>query len=509
MADNNFKILDCTLRDGGYYTKWDFESSIVTDYISSLNKLPIDFIEVGYKNISSNEYQGEFYYCPKYRLEEIKAKSNKKIAVMIDEKNYSTKQMISLLDPCKESIDLIRLAVDPLRIKESYKKVIKLKSLGIPIACNFMYLNKWERIPGFFNNLKIISSQVEYIYLVDSFGSIYPHQLKKLILKIKQFVDCKVGFHGHNNLELAFANTLVAIENGVDIVDSTVIGMGRGAGNLKTELLISHISKDLKINFNALSSLVDAFSKLHSDYNWGTNLPYMLSGVTETPQKLIMEWLSKRYLSLNSIVNKITNFNTYKHSFPKLNNMLYDKSIIIGGGSSIEKHIYAILEFLNQNPEFVIVFSSTRYFELFQNLSNFKIFCFVGDESERIDLSKIVFDEKKTIAIVPSESLETIPTRIPENFRNITFEIESLTIDNSAKVNNCSLSLQAVKNLSCKTIFLVGFDGYEKSNKVYEIELFNENDSLFKLLNENKIELRSLTPTTYKNIIIDSIYSYI
>ena len=85
MADNNFKILDCTLRDGGYYTKWDFESSIVTDYISSLNKLPIDFIEVGYKNISSNEYQGEFYYCPKYRLEEIKAKSNKKIAVMIDE----------------------------------------------------------------------------------------------------------------------------------------------------------------------------------------------------------------------------------------------------------------------------------------------------------------------------------------------------------------------------------------------------------------------------------------
>ena len=254
---------------------------------------------------------------------------------------------------------------------------------------------------------------------------------------------------------------------------------------------------------------MNAFSKLHSEYNWGTNLPYMLSGVTETPQKLIMEWLSKRYLSLNSIVNKITNFNMDKHSFPKLKNKFYDKSIIIGGGSSIEKHIYAILEFLNQNPEFVIVFSSTRYFELFQNLSNFKIFCFVGDESERIDLSKIVFDDKKAVAIVPSVSLETIPTRIPENFRNITFEIESLTIDNNAKVNNCSLSLQVVKNLSCKTIFLVGFDGYEKSNKVYEIELFNENDSLFKLLNENKIELRSLTPTTYKNIIIDSIYSYI
>src|SRR5690606_15324869 len=126
---------------------------------------------------------------------------------------------------------------------------------------------------------------------------------------VKSKTNVPLGFHGHNNLELGLINTLTAIENGVDIVDATITGMGRGAGNLKTELLLTALNanKNLPVDFNALSEVVDRFQELQLHYGWGTNLPYMVSGSNSLPQKDVMDWVSNGTISFNSIIRALQN----------------------------------------------------------------------------------------------------------------------------------------------------------------------------------------------------------
>ena len=107
------KILDCTLRDGGYYTNWDFNSTIVDSYIKAMNILPIDYLEIGYRNNPSKEYLGKFGYTPVSVLKHIRKICSKKLAVMINEKNTTPEDLDYLLSPIQEFINMIRIAIDP------------------------------------------------------------------------------------------------------------------------------------------------------------------------------------------------------------------------------------------------------------------------------------------------------------------------------------------------------------------------------------------------------------
>lgn len=107
------KLLDCTLRDGGYYTNWDFSSDVVANYIEATNHLPIDYLEVGYRNKPTQEYMGKFGYTPVSVLKKLRKSSTKKIAVMLNEKSTSPEDLDELLSPVKELADMVRLAVDP------------------------------------------------------------------------------------------------------------------------------------------------------------------------------------------------------------------------------------------------------------------------------------------------------------------------------------------------------------------------------------------------------------
>ena len=107
------KILDCTLRDGGYYTNWDFSSDVVKTYIETTNKLPVDYLEVGYRNKPTKEYMGKFGYTPVSILKKLRKSSNKKLAVMLNEKSTLPEDLDELLTPIKGLVDMVRLAVDP------------------------------------------------------------------------------------------------------------------------------------------------------------------------------------------------------------------------------------------------------------------------------------------------------------------------------------------------------------------------------------------------------------
>ncbi|MCB0745276.1 MAG: hypothetical protein KDC67_15310, partial [Ignavibacteriae bacterium] len=158
------KILDCTFRDGGYYTNWDFDMVMVHDYIESMNELPIDFIELGYRSKSLAGYYGEFFYCPEYLLKEIRRKSAKKLAVMLNEKDTDSENVDLLLRPVIGLIDLVRIAVNPDRFDSSLILAKSIKDLGFEVGFNIMYMSTWAKRKDFLNKLKLVDGIIDYLY---------------------------------------------------------------------------------------------------------------------------------------------------------------------------------------------------------------------------------------------------------------------------------------------------------------------------------------------------------
>ena len=233
-----YKILDCTLRDGGYYTDWKFDSKLVKQLVKSLDKNNVDIIELGYK---SPIMGGPYRKCNDGFISSIiNFKVNADLAFMIDVKDYimDNEVNISLIkDIIKPSsvFKVCRVAAKYNEIQYIPKIVKILQDLGYDVACNLMAISKTlrdevEEYTNITKNLNLIA-----IYIADSYGALYPKDVKR-ILQNKSIN----GIHTHDNMGLAFANCLEAINQGANYIDGTLTGMGRGVGNVTTEQLLTH-----------------------------------------------------------------------------------------------------------------------------------------------------------------------------------------------------------------------------------------------------------------------------
>jgi 4-hydroxy 2-oxovalerate aldolase len=505
------KILDCTLRDGGYYTNWDFDQNLVKDYLSSMNSLPVDYLEVGYRSKPMPGYLGKYFYCPISVLEDLKAKSNKKLVIILNEKDVRAEDAEELLNPIKGLVTMVRMAVDPKNFKRALGLGKKVKSLGFEVAFNVMYMSTWKEEKGFIELLTRVDEIADYFYMVDSFGGVYPGDVKDTIILVRSKTKVKLGFHGHNNLEMALANTLVAIEEGVDIVDSTITGMGRGAGNLKTELLLTALQAKSKLDFdyNELSKVVDAFYELQEHHQWGTNLPYMVSGANSLPQKQVMEWVGKRYYSFNSIIRALNNQSEGKEDnivLPKLSINTYDyqRALIVGGGTSPIEHSAAIEQFLIQNPDVLVIHASSKNALSFTKVPNEQIFCLVGNEGYRME--KVFGGRKLKGDCVLPPFPRTMGTYIPKALAKNAYELEKVNFTDAFQDSHTAIALQTSLELGIEEIYLIGYDGYEGVIQKNEQELYMENEYMFSRFKEIA-KVISLTKTNYTEIIKGSIYS--
>ncbi|WP_421874976.1 aldolase catalytic domain-containing protein [Marinoscillum sp.] len=512
----DFEILDCTIRDGGYYTNWDFSDEVVDVYLKSFNELPIDYLEIGYRSNPLTEYLGKFFYCPVPELIRIKNITNKKLAIILNEKDVRKEDVHNLLDECKGILDLVRIAVDPKNIVRAVGLAREIKKIGFEVAFNVMYMSEWTGDKGFAKNLSLIEDSVDYFYMVDSFGGVTPNEIEKIYNQIRPVLNCKIGFHGHNNLELALINSLRAIELGADIIDATVLGMGRGAGNLKTELLLTYLNSKngLEIDFNQLSKVVDKFAELQEEYNWGTNLPYMVSGANSLPQKTVMEWVTKRFYSFNSILRALKNQSVGRQDNIKLATYKFDglknsDVLLVGGGASIIQHKLAIKEFLKENDDIVVIHASSKNGLHFRDLDNPQIFCLIGNEGYRLES---IFNNQeftnKSFCLLPPYPRK-MGTYLPEIFKERSYEIESINFVEDYEDSHTSLAIQIAIELQAKNLYIAGYDGYPNTMiNTKEQELFLENQRLFDLASEHIEKIVSLSPTKY-DIKTTSIYSLI
>jgi len=501
----NIELLDCTFRDGGYYTQWDFDTKLVEQYSYLIAKLPIKYIEIGYGNFEKKKYFGEFYYSPLKTIKRIKSKLNKsqKIVLMLDAKDYKVENITTLFSKYINDVTMVRIATKPDKIKHSQNLAKALKVLGFKTAINIMYISEINEEHTLYEDIGNMDTYVDYLYLVDSYGAIYPDELEKMIRLFQKKCNICLGFHGHNNLELAFINSLKAMECGVSILDSTVLGMGRGAGNLKLELLLTSLKAKYKFNvdLNSLSQLVELFTPLFDIYKWGTNLPYMVSGSYALPQKEVMEAIEINRYSIASMVNAmctVTN-DTLK---PFVYNKKVDKCLIIGGGYSIEKHFDAILAYVQKNRNIIIIHSTSKYLDKFSIVKNRQLLCVAGDELSKLDDTHS-FPHIELLIFEPSPRKISINIPLQDNM----VELKEIDFIKHFKDSPLAIALQTALEMSIIRIELAGFDGYSELKSRKDLYLMHENQEIISMFLLKRKTLTSVTKTNYKGLYQTSIYA--
>ena len=298
-------ILDCTIRDGGYLNQWQFDTHLVRETYRAVSKAGIDMMEIGFRSSDDafdSDKNGVWRFSKEALLREtIKGIQGAKIAVMSD---FGRVKVEDFLDAKESIIDVVRLATHKENLFPSIDLLEKIKAKGYAVSLNVMGYANYS-----LNDRKELLSllkktDIDIVYIADSYGSMFPSQMKAFFEPFLDLNKMKMGFHAHNNLQMAFANTLEAIHHGVQFVDCTLYGMGRGAGNLPTESLILYMQLLDRKRYHVLPLLncIDTyFLPLRKEMEWGYQLHYMLSGMYKCHPSYARELVEMREFTAEDI----------------------------------------------------------------------------------------------------------------------------------------------------------------------------------------------------------------
>jgi 4-hydroxy 2-oxovalerate aldolase len=438
---------------------------------------------------------------------------SKKLVIILNEKDIRASHVPELLKPCQEYISMVRIAIDPTNFKRAIELAKAVKVMGFEVAFNVMYMSEWKEDNSFLDLLDGLDDTIDFFYMVDSFGGVFQEDVKEIINLVKSKTNVKLGFHGHNNLEMALANTITAMNEGCEIVDATITGMGRGAGNLRTELLLTYLNSKgyIDVSFGDLSATVTFFEDMKKDYGWGTNLPYMFSGAYSLPQKQVMEWVGMNRYPVASIVNALHNKKSSVDdnlSLPNLENDGKNKDVlIIGGGNSVGENEQAVRVFLQQNKALKVIHTGLKYISNFKKVYNYQYYALAGFEGDKL-LNAVEGVELLNKKFVYPPHPRKMGTLIPKEMIPSSYELPSVDFTKVSDDSPLAIAIQLALNLQVENIYFIGFDGYDTNINKSQFRLVQENQNVFSdLLNIKDINVFSLTPSKYEKLKHSSIYS--
>ncbi|MGB5867181.1 MAG: aldolase catalytic domain-containing protein [Arcobacteraceae bacterium] len=279
----DIKVFDCTIRDGGLVNDFHFTDEFVKEHYNACVAAGVDYMEIGKNNsptLQSPEEFGKWNFCKEEDIRSIVGNNdtNMKIAVMSD----IGRTVASELLPKSESVvDMIRIATYIHQIPAAIELINEAHAKGYETTVNIMAISK-----SFDSELDevleaVSKTPVDVIYIADSFGSFYPEQINRLTekyLKVAEANGKQIGIHAHNNLQLAYANTIEAMTYGASFLDVTISGLGRGAGNCPLELLIGFLKNPKYKMMPVLKFIEEYIVPLEKELDWGYSIPYMLTG---------------------------------------------------------------------------------------------------------------------------------------------------------------------------------------------------------------------------------------
>lgn len=532
----NIKLLDCTLRDGGYNNDWNFGRDNLVSLFERSVSSGLEYIEVGFidnrvqfdydKSIMPNtECVGKIWG----QLD----KKKTKVVAMID---YGTCD-ISNIQPCKDSyLDGIRVIFKMELMHEALEYCREIKKLGYLVFAQGVSFTtytdeKLDEITCLLNDLNPYAFSI-----VDTYGlmdiSIITHYYDYLDKHLNNNIS--IGFHAHNNFQLAFANCMeLARKHGNKnrelVLDGSIYGMGKGAGNAPLELLISFMNENFGSNYD-IDQILEAIDvniiEMHRQMNWGYSLKAFIAASNDCHPNYVSYLLNKKTLSvksINTILRSIENGpkkllydknyvedlyinfqrNTLKdeNEYTQLSKVFNNKDILlIGPGKSITEKREEIEGLISKTNPFVISINFIPDF----SVTNFLFFT----------NSKRYVQQSKTLANKPKELKIIATSNITSSDREFDYKIdyESLIDREDVFVDNSFLmALKILAKCNVRKVYLAGFDGYSLNNESdyfsskMEYEFSKRmgqeiNLSVNKFLSQIRIKLDFvfITPTLYK-----------
>lgn len=527
MKPPTIKLLDCTLRDGGYYNAWDFKRELVEKYLAAVDKSGIQCIEVGFRGFPSDKFFGAYAYSSDLYIKSLNIPQHIEVGVMLNAKDVLdheegvTSAVAKLFARRNMSpVDFVRVAIGFDSALSAERILSELKVLGYDLCLNLMQCAGKDL--GLIKKLAAEISKwgmVDTLYFADSLGNMDEQEVSLIVGAIREGWNGKIGIHAHNNKGKALSNTLKALEEGVSWIDSTILGMGRGAGNAQTECLLLELENKFPEEFSSspVSKLsATEFFELQQKYKWGPSYFYHAAAMFNIHPTYIQEILDEGRYSHEEILELLAVLKSKKcasYDESLINSFIRSSSkgeegdwspdqwceskevLILGSGETLKNHRDGIeLYIKNRFPSVISIniqkYISQEYIDFFVACNRSRIIAEVSQYDSLIKPLILPLEQ------VPSELFEIIHSQMLLNYgmevRVGSFEpgqFKSVVPNALAFTYAIAIAIRG----GAEKISLVGFDGYESGNPRQEEMI----QTIAAIKKNFDIEMVSLTPTSY------------
>lgn len=281
----DIKVLDATIRDGGLVNDFYFDDAFVKALYEVNLRAGVDYMEFGYradKEMFDESEFGKWKFATDDAIRSVVGDNDTdlKISIMADVGRCNYKEDIHPRD--ESPVDLVRVATYVNTMPAALDMIEDAHRKGYETTCNIMAISNAQE-GDVAQALEMLgNSPVDGVYIVDSYGSLVPEQIRRisdLYMEAADKYGKYIGMHAHNNMQLAFANTIEACSRGVSYLDATMMGMGRGAGNCAMELLLGFLKNPKYKTYPVLKFLEEFMVPMkESGAKWGFDIPYMITG---------------------------------------------------------------------------------------------------------------------------------------------------------------------------------------------------------------------------------------
>ena len=478
------ELLDCTLRDGGYVNDWEFGHDNIVILFERLVSSEVDYIEIGFMDDRRNYDENRSIAPGTDAMNKLYEGLDKKNAFVVGMIDYGTCD-ISLIQPQSETImDGIRVIFKKQKMHEAVKYMKQIKKLGYKVFCQAVSITSYdddelEELIGLVNELDPYAFS-----LVDTYGLLHKEQLMHYynFANIHLNDDIRLGYHAHNNFQLAFANCVELIETADDsrtiLIDGTLYGMGKSAGNAPIELLANYMNSHLEKHYhcNQMLEAIDVtIMDIYKKIPWGYNLKFFVAASNDCHPNYVTYLMDKKKLSMSSINHILAKIEDEKK-------LLYDQDYI--------ESLY--LQYQNRECDDKVDFDA-----LSGDLRGKKILLFapgkrIYSEKDRIDayISKnrpiiisinfipdgypvdyaFLSNSKRYVAQATKISKKNVKLIATSNVTKAEGHFDyvfsySKLLDEDALIadNPMIMLIKLLDKMKVESIGLAGFDGYEKT----------------------------------------------
>lgn len=464
------QVLDCTLRDGGYINSWNFGAQTISNIIKSLVEAKIDIIECGF--IRNSEYcmDSSVFNSMEEVSKMITPKSEASLYAIMIEHHNNVYDKIPLFNG--QGADIIRVTFRRNEWEEARYAISELIEKGYKVCVQPVGTTNYDDE----SLLKLIKDVNELkpfaFYLVDTLGVMYRHDMRKFFYLIDSnlSMSIKLGFHSHNNLQMSFANAqemMRLAKRRKIIIDSSCYGMGRGVGNLATELLCDYINNDVqqKYSLTPILNVVDKYlMPIYAEQKWGYDLPYFLSATFKCHPNYAAYLMKRETLDIENIekILSLIPIDVRK----EFDESLIDKLYIRYQASEIDDKKSSIkLRDMIAGREVVILapgLSIVKEKEIINAMTCGRFVITINFVTNEYKADALFISNEKRLSVfkdhLPEQIIATSNLKINTD---LVFNYSSILGEGDAADNAGAMLIRILKKVNVKKVILAGFDGFD------------------------------------------------